>query len=201
MSCLCLVLQLLYFEERQVLDRRSGFLHTSSADLRAQPRITSHFGLPIHPAWLRCSSVKYQDILHSSRLARRAPRHPKKGTYFWLGPKRERPAAILHLDLAALSPAHRTSALRTRIEDARRQTEHQNPVCRLEGAEETVLFAHKMPLIQPPMSAEVEEHSPTGQSHEAERHRVAEGKVQLRHGHEVHAPDPRQKRGRIEDRR
>ena len=61
------------------------------------------FGPPIDPAWLRCSKLKYLDILHSSRLARRAPRledsfgttgtriagaplRPKKGTYFWLDP-------------------------------------------------------------------------------------------------------------------
>jgi hypothetical protein len=55
-------------------------------EFRAQPRITSHFGTPIHPAWLRCSELKYLDILHSSRLASRAPRRPKKGSYFWLHP-------------------------------------------------------------------------------------------------------------------
>jgi nitrogen fixation/metabolism regulation signal transduction histidine kinase len=43
--------------------------------------ITSHFGTPIHPVWLRCSSVIYLDIIHSSRLARRAPRRPKMRTY------------------------------------------------------------------------------------------------------------------------
>jgi hypothetical protein len=26
--------------------------------LRARSKITSHFDAPIHPAWLRCSSVK-----------------------------------------------------------------------------------------------------------------------------------------------
>ncbi len=61
--------------------RRIG---SKGVGLRAQPRITSRFGPPIHPPWLRCSSLKYLDILHSSRLARRAPRRPKKGTYFWL---------------------------------------------------------------------------------------------------------------------
>ena len=43
-------------------------------DLRAQPSITSRFGPPMHPAWLRCSKLKYLDILHFSRLASRAPR-------------------------------------------------------------------------------------------------------------------------------
>ncbi len=54
--------------------------------LRARPRISSHFGTPIHPVWLRCSSGIYLDIIHSSRLARRAPRRPKMGTYFWPDP-------------------------------------------------------------------------------------------------------------------
>ena len=55
----------------------SGLLLRSFATLRARQRITSHFGTPIHPVWLRCSSVIYLDIIHSSRLARRAPRRPK----------------------------------------------------------------------------------------------------------------------------
>jgi hypothetical protein len=40
----------------------------------------------MHPAWLRCSKLKYLDILHFSRLASQAPRRPKKGTFFWLHP-------------------------------------------------------------------------------------------------------------------
>ncbi len=75
----------------------------SYRELRAQPRITCRFGPPIHPPWLRCSKLKYLDILHSSRLASRAPRledsfgttgtrvvgaplGQKKGTYSWLDP-------------------------------------------------------------------------------------------------------------------
>ncbi len=49
--------------------------------LRARAKITSHFGTPIHPVWLRCSSVIYLDIIHFSRLARRTPRRPKMRTY------------------------------------------------------------------------------------------------------------------------
>ena len=46
-----------------VSDHEHGFPFLSStdilqADLRARSKITSHFHAPIHPAWLRCSSVK-----------------------------------------------------------------------------------------------------------------------------------------------
>ena len=42
--------------------------------LRARAKITTHSWTPIHPVWLRCSSVIYLDIIHFSRLAIRAPR-------------------------------------------------------------------------------------------------------------------------------
>jgi len=39
------------------------------------------FRPPMHPAWLRCETSEYVHIPASSRLARRAPRHPNLGTY------------------------------------------------------------------------------------------------------------------------
>jgi hypothetical protein len=45
--------------------------------LRARAKITSHFKAPMHPAWLRCESLKYLDIPALSRLARQAPQHLK----------------------------------------------------------------------------------------------------------------------------
>ena len=54
--------------------------------LRARARITSHFGPPMHPVWRRCSSVEYCPYAPSSRLASRAPRRPKMGTYSYADP-------------------------------------------------------------------------------------------------------------------
>jgi hypothetical protein len=45
--------------------------------LRARAKITSHFKAPMHPAWLRCESLKYLDITALSRLAKQAPQHLK----------------------------------------------------------------------------------------------------------------------------
>jgi hypothetical protein len=45
--------------------------------LRARAKITSHFQTPMHPAWLRCESLKYLDIAALSRLARQTPQHLK----------------------------------------------------------------------------------------------------------------------------
>ena len=45
--------------------------------LRARPKINSHFDASMHPAWLRCESLKYPDITALSRLARWAPQHLK----------------------------------------------------------------------------------------------------------------------------
>src|SRR5690349_6680267 len=45
--------------------------------LRARAGITWPFGPPIHPAWLRCSSVTDEEYAPSSRLASRAPERPR----------------------------------------------------------------------------------------------------------------------------
>jgi hypothetical protein len=37
----------------------------------------THIRTPIHPIWPRCSSFKYPDIIHSSRLAGWAPRRSR----------------------------------------------------------------------------------------------------------------------------
>jgi hypothetical protein len=50
--------------------------------------------LPIHPAWLRCESLKYLDIPAISRFARQAPQLLIKQICFCAHPKR-----ILHLPL------------------------------------------------------------------------------------------------------
>jgi len=44
--------------------------------LRTRPRITVPLWTPMHPAWLRCSSLTYSRYARSSRLAMRAPRRP-----------------------------------------------------------------------------------------------------------------------------
>ena len=49
--------------------------------LRTRAKITTHSWTPIHPVWLRCSSVIYLDIIHFSHLAIRAPRRPRMGIY------------------------------------------------------------------------------------------------------------------------
>ncbi len=61
----------------------SGFgVHDGwNTHLRARAKITTHSWTPMHPVWLRCSSVIYPDIIHFSRLARRAPRRPRMGIY------------------------------------------------------------------------------------------------------------------------
>jgi hypothetical protein len=41
----------------------------------------------MHPAWLRCESLKYLDIPALSRLARQAPQHLKMVIYFCANPK------------------------------------------------------------------------------------------------------------------
>jgi hypothetical protein len=41
----------------------------------------------MHPAWLRCESLKYLDIHALSRLARQAPQHLKMQIYFCANPK------------------------------------------------------------------------------------------------------------------
>ena len=41
----------------------------------------------MHPVWRRCSSVEYCPYAPSSRLASRAPRRPKTGTYSCADPK------------------------------------------------------------------------------------------------------------------
>src|ERR1700681_2057853 len=53
--------------------------------IRARYEITAPSWPPTHPAWLRCSSLTYSRYAHSSRLARRAPRHPGRHTYFVTG--------------------------------------------------------------------------------------------------------------------
>ena len=45
------------------------------------------FWKPMHPAWPRCENSEYPDIPAFSRLARRAPQHPKLRTYFFVNPK------------------------------------------------------------------------------------------------------------------
>jgi hypothetical protein len=47
------------------------------AGLRARAKITSLFFAPMHPAWRRCESLTYLDMLALSRLARQAPQHLK----------------------------------------------------------------------------------------------------------------------------
>ena len=42
--------------------------------LRAREWLSRSLSRPLHPGWLRCSSVKYQQYAPSSRLASRAPR-------------------------------------------------------------------------------------------------------------------------------
>jgi hypothetical protein len=46
----------------------------------------------MHPAWLRCESLKYLDIPALSRLARQAPQHLKMVIYLCANPK----AQIIH---------------------------------------------------------------------------------------------------------
>ena len=55
--------------------------------LRARARITSPFRPPMYPVWRRCSSVEYCLYAPSSRLASRAPRRPKRGSYLCADPK------------------------------------------------------------------------------------------------------------------
>ena len=55
----------------------------------ARAKITVHSWTPIHPVWLRCSSVIYLDIIHFSRLAIRAPRRPRMGIYSCPDPKKQ----------------------------------------------------------------------------------------------------------------
>jgi hypothetical protein len=49
--------------------------YADPAILRVRAKITSHFKAPMHPAWLRCESLKYLDSPALSRLAMQAPQH------------------------------------------------------------------------------------------------------------------------------
>ncbi len=55
--------------------------------VRVRHEITAPSWAPMHPVWLRCSSLAYSRYAHSSRLARPAPRHPGRHTYFVTDPK------------------------------------------------------------------------------------------------------------------
>ena len=50
------------------------YFHCGGLDL--YPQITLPFWLPMHPGGRRCSSLTYAGYARSSRLGRRAPRHP-----------------------------------------------------------------------------------------------------------------------------
>ena len=49
---------------------------------------------PMHPVWLRCKNSEYPDSPAFSRLAGRAPQHPKLRTYFFVNPKDLDPLTI-----------------------------------------------------------------------------------------------------------
>jgi hypothetical protein len=57
------------------------FLQEKSS-LRVRAKITSPVWVAIHPVWRRCSSFPYAEYAQSSRLARQAPQHPNRGSYF-----------------------------------------------------------------------------------------------------------------------
>ena len=73
--------------EEELYQVGSAARFVSKPTLRARAKITTHSWTPIHPVWLRCSSVIYLDIIHFSRLARRAPRRPRMGIYSCPDPK------------------------------------------------------------------------------------------------------------------
>jgi hypothetical protein len=62
-------------------------LLTAAFGIKARAKTTSHFKAPMHPAWLRCESLKYLDIPALSRLARQAPQQLKMYIYFCANPK------------------------------------------------------------------------------------------------------------------
>ena len=57
-----------------------------SATVRARQQITGPSWPPMHPGGRRCSSLSYTPYARSSRLARRAPRHPEMAQLFPDGP-------------------------------------------------------------------------------------------------------------------
>jgi hypothetical protein len=58
------------------------FAGSGATGLRDRSQITSCFDAPIHPAWLRCWSVKQACHSPYSRFATRAPRHLEMQIYF-----------------------------------------------------------------------------------------------------------------------
>src|SRR5204863_10203063 len=71
---------------------RSVFADGGGHMLRADFHESGGIRPAMHPAWRRCSSVKYSRYSSSSRLARRAPRRPRCVTVFMKG-STLRPAA------------------------------------------------------------------------------------------------------------
>ena len=86
---------------------------TANAQLRAHARTTSHFGPPMHPeaGGVRpfFTGVEYCAYAPSSRLANRAPRRPKTGTYSSADPQVR--ATRITLAICALDGAGRLRLL------------------------------------------------------------------------------------------
>src|SRR5450631_2379127 len=91
--------------------------------LRALEWLSRSLSQPMHPGWLRCSSVTYQQYAPSSRLACRAPR-PRSST-----------------DLTIRGPLGRADRRRVSAADAGREKAHHVSVgaWHVEG--------HEMPVV------------------------------------------------------
>ena len=78
---------------------------TQPLRVRTRHGTTAPFWTPMHPDWLRCSSLTDSRYARSSCLASRAPRHPVRHTYSVTGPNVPVPVPAPSL------AAHRTEAM------------------------------------------------------------------------------------------